>query len=118
MRNSLEKCNSNLLNYTEKKLPTDLGEEGNSSKILFFLKTYRFNAYFMVLDIITNEMENRFQENDSDILGALLDLLNSEKPNKSYELAVTMYKLDIKCLKAKVNIFSKYVLKFRMHKFF
>lgn len=37
----------------------------------------------MVLDIITNEMENRFQENDSDILGALLDLLNSKKPDLS-----------------------------------
>lgn len=69
--------------YRKRTIPLKLGGgQVNSSNIINVQDMYKINIYNTVLDIIIKEIQNRFKENDLNILQAMKDVIVSENPEK------------------------------------
>ena len=68
---------------------------------------YRQSIYFPVLDILINEINNRFKENDLELLHALRCVLSSKQANREYiTLICNTYKVPESELIAELNVFN------------
>jgi len=79
----------------KRTIPLKLGGgQVNSSNIISVQDMYKINIYNVVLDIIIKEIQDRFKENDFNILQAMKDVIISEKPEKnSIKLLCETYKI-------------------------
>lgn len=69
---------------------------------------YRITIYYKVLDVIIQEMKNRFQENQMDVLNGLSEIIISENPPKDVLKTVSdTYNFDIDDLKTELGIFNR-----------
>lgn len=80
----------------KRTIPLKLGGgQVKSSNIISVQDMYKINIYNIALDIIIKEIQDRFKENDLNILQAMKDVISSEKPKKnSIKLVCETYKID------------------------
>lgn len=73
---------------------------------------FKINFFFPLLDLLTNDISNRFSENDLDILQALYDVLCEENPsNDVIKKVCTTYSLTEVELKGELSILNKMLKK-------
>jgi len=73
-----------------------------------FQHYFKINFFFPLLDLLTNDISNRFSENDIDILQALYDVLCEENPsNNVIKNVCTIYSLTEAELKEELPILNK-----------
>jgi len=64
--------------------------------------------YFEVLDVIIQEMENRFKENQMDIISGLSEIFMSEEPTEDLlKLVSDTYNFNTHDLKTELDIFNR-----------
>ncbi|CAI6375694.1 unnamed protein product [Macrosiphum euphorbiae] len=69
---------------------------------------FKINFFFPLLDLLINDISNRFSENDLDILQALYDVLCEENPsNDVIKRVCTTYSLTEVELKGELSILNK-----------
>jgi len=69
---------------------------------------YKINIYYIVLDIVIKEIQDRFKENDLNILQAMKDVIISEKPeNNSIKFVCETYNLDFNEVTIELAMFNR-----------
>ncbi|KAJ8036412.1 Zinc finger MYM-type protein 1 [Holothuria leucospilota] len=94
-----------------KRVQALVGQESddNSSSVVTTAKDhYRRSCYFVCVDKVVAELEERFQGNDHDVLYALGDLIYKKEPAAtSFQKVSEFYDLDITLLQSQKCIFEK-----------
>lgn len=79
-----------------------------SSNIRSVQDMYKINIYNVVLDIIINEIEDRFKENDLKVLQALKDVIVSEIPQtNAIKLVCKTYEFDVDEVTIELAMFNR-----------
>ncbi|XP_025192782.1 zinc finger MYM-type protein 1-like isoform X2 [Melanaphis sacchari] len=93
----------------KRTIPLKLGGgQVNSTNIISVQDMYKINIYYIVLDIVIKEIQDRFKENDLNILQAMKDVIISEKPeNNSIKLVCETYNLDFNEVTIELAMFNR-----------
>lgn len=93
----------------KRTIPLKLGGgQVNSSNIISVQDMYKINIYNTVLDIIIKEIQDRFKENDLNILQAMKDVIVSEKSEKnSIKLVCDTYKINFDETTIELTMFNR-----------
>lgn len=94
----------------ERKIPVKLGGgKGKSQQNSLNVENhYLINVYFVVLDIIIADIDERFKENNLTLLNVMNDILTGALPDvASCQLVCNTYNINISELQSEVNIFNR-----------
>lgn len=93
----------------KRTIPLKLGGgQINSSDVINVQDIYKINIYYVVLDIIIKEIQERFKENDLSVLHAMKDVIVSEEPqNNSVKLVCDTYKLNVNDVTIELTMFNR-----------
>lgn len=92
----------------KKSIPLKLGGGETQSNSILVKDNYRITIYFKVLDVIIQEMENRFKENQMDIISGLSEIFMSEEPTEDLlKLVSDTYNFNTHDLKTELEIFNR-----------
>lgn len=92
----------------ERKIPIKIGGGKSQQNSINVKDHYLINVFYVVLDIIIADIEERFKENNLNLLNAMNDVLTSDLPDvASYNLVSNTYGVDNSELQSEVNIFNR-----------
>lgn len=92
----------------ERKIPMKIGGGRSQQNSINVKDYYLINIFYVVLDIIIADIEERFKENNLTLLNAMNDVLTSDLPDvASYNLLSNTYDINNSELQSEVNILNR-----------
>ncbi|CAH1722585.1 zinc finger MYM-type protein 1-like [Aphis gossypii] len=92
----------------ERKIPMKIGGGRSQQNSINIKDYYLINIFYVVLDIIIVDIEERFKENNLTLLNSMNDVLTSDLPDvASYNLLSNTYDINNSELQSEVNIFNR-----------
>jgi len=92
----------------KKNVPYKLGGGEKGPQTLNLKDYYRIEIYYPVLDIIIREMQQRFQENQLDILNGLKEIIvNDNPPHEALNIVCNTYNFDLKHLNTEIEVYNR-----------
>lgn len=92
----------------ERKIPLKIGGGRSQQNSINVKDYYLINIFYVVLDIIIADIEERFKENNLTLLNAMNDVLTSDLPDvASYNLLSNTYDINNSELQSEVNILNR-----------
>lgn len=105
-------CNQNEIDPPKlprnSKIPKKLGGGGKQPVYENIQEYFKLSFYIPLLDLLINDITNRFSENDLDILQALCEVISKENPtNMVIQSVCSTYNLNESELKSELLVLNK-----------